>query len=84
MSGSGGVDFGALNASVGGGYQESVSETVTCNSPALAWNQKFVVVARGTFVIFDWVTRIVGVETGREQSTAFLPTGYGCTVVTYK
>jgi hypothetical protein len=79
-----GVDFQALNASIGGSYQESVTQGIQCDSPALAWNQKFTAVARGTFVSFDWVTRIAGVETDRQRVTAFIPTGIGCKVAVYK
>lgn len=63
-----GVDFGAVNASLGGGYQETYTDTVGC-SRDLSAGQRLVMYPSGDFVFF---------EQDGNKGTAFLPTGVEC------
>jgi len=71
ISGDVGVDFGALNASLGGSYQETYTVTTSCTSPQLRRGQVYVMFPRGDFVFFN---------VDGAKGTAFLPTGVFCEV----
>lgn len=71
ISGDVGVDFGALNASLGGSYQETYTVITSCTSPTLARGDVYVMFPRGDFVFFN---------VDGAKGTAFLPTGVFCEV----
>ncbi|GAA4853555.1 hypothetical protein GCM10025787_41690 [Saccharopolyspora rosea] len=72
ISGETGVDFGTLNASLGGSYQETYTVTNNCTSPPLQRGQVWVMFPRGDFVFFH--------DAAGQKGTAFLPTGVFCEV----
>lgn len=72
ISGNVGVDFGTLNASLGGSYQENYTVTTSCQSPTLKRGQAYVMFPRGDFVFFH--------DNFGNKGTAFLPTGVFCEV----
>lgn len=72
ISGTTGVDFGVLNASLGGSYQETYTVTTSCQSPVLQRGQAYVMFPRGDFVFFH--------DGAGNKGTAFLPTGVFCEV----
>lgn len=66
-----GISFGALNAKLGGAYQETYTITNGCTSPTLRKGDVWVMYPRGDFVFFT--------ANGR-KGTAFLPTGVTCII----
>ncbi|WP_019853020.1 hypothetical protein [Actinopolyspora mortivallis] len=72
ISGNSGVDFGILNASLGGTYQKTYTVTTSCQSPQLKRGQAYVMYPRGDFVFFH--------DGVGNKGTAFLPTGVFCEV----
>lgn len=73
------VGFDAVNASLGGSYSESLSQTWQC-SGAPSGNTQLEMHPSGIFVQFEYVTRVAGIETGRHPGSAFIPTGVDCQV----
>ncbi|WP_152978015.1 hypothetical protein [Curtobacterium sp. S6] len=79
ISGEAGADFGEINAAIGGSYSESVNQTWTCHGNPTGGTQ-LVMHPSGVFVQYTYVTRVAGVETGRQPGSAFIPTGVACQV----
>ncbi len=71
ITGTTGVDVGALNASMQASYQETYTVTTSCTSPPLGRGQVYVMFPRGDFVFFN---------VDGNKGTAFLPTGVFCEV----
>lgn len=74
ISGSTGVNFRMLNASLGGSHSQSITRTASCTSPrTLRFQEIFAAYPEGTFVMFTYNGR---------NGTAFLPTGLACRITT--
>jgi|SRR5215217_850252 len=71
ITGTTGITFGTLNASLQGSYQENYAITTTCTSPPLNRGEVYVMFPRGDFIFFN----VAG-----NKGTAFLPTGVFCEV----
>lgn len=71
ITGTAGVSFGALNASLSYAYQETYTVTNTCTSRVLQGGEVYVMFPRGDFVFF---------HSAEGKGTAFLPTGVFCEV----
>ncbi|WP_157693408.1 hypothetical protein [Pseudarthrobacter equi] len=82
VSGGFGLSAGAVSAQAGLSYSVSVSDTVSCTSPVLGYNQLYIARPSGTFVFYN-VDRynLFGFHTGTERGTAFFPTGVSCRVI---
>lgn len=80
ISGEVSVGFNDVNAAIGGSYSESITQQWQCEGKPTG-NTQLEMHPSGVFVQFEYVHRVMGVETSRTPASAFIPTGVDCQTV---
>lgn len=79
ISGEVSVGIKDINAALGTSYAESITQQWQCEGKPTG-NTQLEMHPSGVFIQFEYVNRIMGVETSRNPGSAFIPTGIDCQI----